>query len=105
MNVTIVCPPSLTVTVAVAVPVVVVVLGTITIPVSNPALGNVDMPAVAVSTGVVSTIATEPAVTCTGELHVPPGAAPAASKGIGFPATVKANIVPAVTPEPAILQT
>ena len=96
MNVTIVWPPAFTVTEAE--PVARLLLT------SNPALGKVKMLVTAVPPGTVSVTTTDPAVTCAGVLHVPPGAAPAATD-IGLPPTLKLNIVPTVTPAPATLQT
>ena len=98
MKVTIVCPPALTVTLARPAPRLLLT--------NNPALGKVKMPVGTAppGPGTASTIVTEPAVTCTGVLHVPPGAAPAGMV-TGFPATVKLNSAPTGTPAPATLQT
>ena len=94
-NVTIVCPPALTVTVAV--PVARLLLT------SNPALGNVLTPVRAMPAGIVSVITALPAGTVIGVLQEPPGAGPAGTV-TGVPATLNVKFVPTATPEPAILQ-
>src|SRR5580704_2616271 len=97
MNVTVVCAPALTVTVAV--PAAKLVLT------SNPALGKVLTPVSTLPAGRVSVTTAGPAGTCTGVLHVPPGAAPAGMTTPAVPATLDRKFAPTVIPEPATLQT
>src|ERR1039457_5016547 len=95
MNVTIVCPPALTVTGAV--PVARLLLT------SSPA-GNVLTPASTVLGGIVSVMIAVPAGTVSGAPHVPPGAGPAGIVS-GVPATLKLKGAFGVMPAPATLQT
>src|ERR1039457_1024305 len=90
MNVTIVCPPALTVTGAV--PVARLLLT------SSPA-GNVLTPASTVLGGIVSVMIAVPAGTVTGAPHVPAGIVS------GVPATLKLKGAFGVMPAPATLQT
>ncbi len=95
INVAMVCPPALTVTVAV--PAARLLLT------SNPA-GKVLTEASVMLVGKASVIIVGPAATTRAGLQVPPGAAPAATV-TGVPATLKVKFVPTGTPEPATLHT
>ena len=94
-NVTIVCPPALTVTVAV--PAARLLLT------SKPA-GKVLTELSKVPVGRVSVISVGPAGTTNGTgLQEPPGARPAGTM-TRVPATLKVKFVPTATPPPATLQ-
>ncbi len=99
-NVTIVCPPALTITVAVRAARLLLT--------SSP-LGKVltDVSTVPVVGGVsVSVMIVGPTGTCSAGLQLPPGEAPAVTviPVGGLPAMVNVKFVPTATPAPAILQ-
>src|SRR4051812_31471039 len=93
-KVTIVCPPTLTVTVAV--PAARLLL-------TSKPLGKVLTPASVVPAGRVSVMFTAPPGSTSAALQDPPGAGPAGTT-TSVPATLNVKLVPTATPAPATLQ-